>query len=202
MHHQFEAAALQRIEHAVLHVDDVLRGRIVEHQPHQERAPEGQATGLRIGLVAALLHQCAHAFASVLAHQRRVVEHARYGLLRHARKPRDVVDGGLADGLRRRRRGRFPVGLRSLARGGFGSHWIAWMLMRSIVAPRRRRKGACPIKGPAIPCGRTPRQNAPPHITAAPQATTATATAPASPAAAPQQPQGRTARCCAAPRRP
>ncbi|MNI41137.1 hypothetical protein D3C73_953820 [compost metagenome] len=74
VHHQFEAGATQRIQRAVLHVHDVLRGGVVVDHADQERAAEGQATGQRVGGVADFAHQRFHLVARVLAHQRRVVD--------------------------------------------------------------------------------------------------------------------------------
>ena len=151
--------AAQGIERTVLEIDDVLRGRIVEHQTDQERAPERQSTRLRIRGIAALLHQGHDAVAGFRPHQRRVVDDARHGLLGNAGEPRDVVDRGLAA----RQRGRIHPRRRCGGIGACGARWPGLVHRRSV--PARRR---C-IAGDAV---------AATALIAAPRATTATVPAP------------------------
>src|SRR5690606_32137354 len=94
MHHQLEAGVAQRVERAVLEVDDVLGGRVVVDHADQERTPERQPARQRVGHVAHLAHQRLDLLARVRTHQRRAVDDPRHGLLGHPRQARDVVDRG------------------------------------------------------------------------------------------------------------
>ncbi len=96
MHQQFEAGAADHVENALLHVDDVLRVRLVVDQADEEGALGGEAARHRIGRVADLLDQRLDPLARVLLHERRLVDDARDGLLRHAREAGHIVDGGAA----------------------------------------------------------------------------------------------------------
>ena len=60
--------------------------------PIRNERAERQAARLRIGRVADLAHQRLDLVAGVLAHQRRVVDDARHGLLRDPGQAGDVVD--------------------------------------------------------------------------------------------------------------
>ena len=103
-HDQLEARALERVQDAALHVDDVLRARVVVDQRDQERAAKRERARLRIGRKAVLGDDQLHLLARLLAHERRIVDDARHGLLRNVRKPRDIVDRDLGLVARRDRR--------------------------------------------------------------------------------------------------
>ena len=83
------------IERAFHQVHDVLRVRVVVDQPDQEGLAKCEAARLRIRHVAELVDDRLDARARRFLHQRRLVDDARNGLLRDAREPRDVVDGGV-----------------------------------------------------------------------------------------------------------
>ena len=99
MDHDLVLGVAHRVEHAFHQVDDVLRVRVVVDQPDEERLAEREAARLRVGHVTELVDDRLDARARLFLHQRRLVDHARNRLLRHARQPRDVVDGGVAPGL-------------------------------------------------------------------------------------------------------
>src|SRR5690606_11534505 len=94
VHPQLEARIAQRVQRAVLHVDDVLRGRVVVDHADQEGLAERQPARHRVGRVADLAPQRLALLPRVLPYQRGVVAVPRDGLLRHPGEPGDVVDGG------------------------------------------------------------------------------------------------------------
>ncbi len=85
MHDELEARAAQRIERAVLNVHDVLRVRVVVHEPDEERAAEREPLRLRIRVIADLLDDRVDLGARLFLHERRLVD-----------DPRDVFFGTLA----------------------------------------------------------------------------------------------------------
>ena len=91
---QLQTRAAHRVQHALLHVDDIVRAWIVIDHPDQERPPEGQAARLRIGRKAVLGDHRLDPFAGLFLDEGRVVDDPRDGLLRHLGQPGDVVDGG------------------------------------------------------------------------------------------------------------
>ena len=101
-HHQLELGAVQRLEDSLLDVHHHLRIGIVVHQPDQEIAPQRQRARLRIGDVAELADHVLDAFARIVVEQRRAIDHAADGLLRHPRQARDIVDRRLSGALHRR----------------------------------------------------------------------------------------------------
>src|SRR3569833_417159 len=93
MDHQLETGAAQRIEDALLAVDNILGDRIVIHQADQKRAAEGEPPRLRIGGVANLLDNRVDPRARLAVYERRLIDHPGDRLLRDPGKARDIVDG-------------------------------------------------------------------------------------------------------------
>ncbi|MNI33292.1 hypothetical protein D3C73_872330 [compost metagenome] len=103
MHHQFQARSLQGVQDALLHVDHIGGAGLVVDHPDQEGPAEGQAARLRIGHEAQFVDRLLNAGAGFLAHERRLVDDARHGLLGDLRHAGDVIDGGALAGFRRLR---------------------------------------------------------------------------------------------------
>ena len=69
-----------------------MRRRVIVDHADQKRAPEGEPARLRVGREAELADDRVDLKARLFLHERRIVDHARHGLLRHVGQARDVVD--------------------------------------------------------------------------------------------------------------
>ncbi|MNE26877.1 hypothetical protein D3C80_1202660 [compost metagenome] len=94
MDDQLEARSLQRIQNALLHVDDIGGTGLVVDHADEEGSAEGQASRLRVGYEAQLIDGRLHPLACVFAHEGRLVDDAGNRLLGDLRHAGDVVDGG------------------------------------------------------------------------------------------------------------
>ena len=92
MDHQLVGGATQTVQDPLLHVDDVLRIGVVEDDAHEEGAPEGQSTRLRIGRVTGARNDRFDLFAGFGRDERRLVEYPRHRFLRHRGEAGNVVD--------------------------------------------------------------------------------------------------------------
>ena len=93
MREELKALLPAAAHRAVLNVDDVVRAGIAVDEPDEIRAPPRKAARRNARVIVQRLDDRLHARARFVPHVRLVVEHARNGLDRDARRLRDIVDG-------------------------------------------------------------------------------------------------------------
>jgi hypothetical protein len=91
-HDHLELGPVQRLEHALLHVQDGLRIGIVVDEPDKEIAAERQRARLRIGNVAELADHVLDPLARIVVEQRRPVDHPAHRLLGNPGDSGHIVD--------------------------------------------------------------------------------------------------------------
>ncbi|MNL74380.1 hypothetical protein D3C87_2000110 [compost metagenome] len=76
MDDQLKARPLQRVQDALLHVDDIGGAGLIVDHPDQERPAKRQAARLRVGDEAQFVDRRLDSLARILAHERRLVDDA------------------------------------------------------------------------------------------------------------------------------